>query len=45
MMMHLDMVVAMSGFSAEQIKDIYDLAQEGQSLGSKIAKDFAKLSH
>ena len=42
--MHLDTVVAASGFSAKQIKGIYNLAQEGQRLGSKIAKDFANLS-
>ena len=42
--MHLNTTVATSGFSAEQINEIYDLAQEGQRLGSKIAKDFAELS-
>ena len=44
MAIHLDTVVDTSVFSAEQIKRIYDLAQEGQRLGSKIAKDFTDLS-
>ena len=44
MTMHLNTVVATSGFSTEQIKEIYDLVQEGQRLGSKIAKDFTNLS-
>ena len=42
--MHLNTVVATTGFSTKQINEIYDLTQEGQRLGSKIAKDLAKLS-
>ena len=43
--MHLDTTVAAAGFSVKQIKGIYNLAQEGQRLGSKIAKDFTDHSY
>lgn len=45
MTMNLNMVVDTSGHSDEQIDDIYDLAQEGQRLGSEIGKDFTELSY
>ena len=42
--MHLNTVIVTLGFSAQQMREIYELAQEGQWLGAKFTKDFTELS-
>ena len=42
--MHLNTAIATSEFSAQQMREIYELAQEGQWLGAKFTKDFTELS-